>query len=304
MGVMREFLQQQGVNERLLAAVERYRQQYPWQGKRPLCLPRYRYYGRDILVAAITAVLAGENLLLVGPKATGKNVLAENLAAIFARPDWNISFHINTDAAYLLGTDTFRKGAVEFRPGPVYECAEAGGFGVLDEINMARNEALAVLHSLLDFRRILDIPGYGRLPIHPATRFIATMNHGYAGTRELNEALASRFVVLQLPLLDGEGLERLLGVEFARLTAGGRRLMAQIFLDLQQKSAQAEISSKAVDLRGLLDALHLVELGLPVRQALDMGLVNKCFDAEERALVSDVIALRIADDMASAELFE
>lgn len=304
MGVMREFLQQQGVNERLLAAVERYRQQYPWQGKRSLRLPRYRYYGRDILVAAITAVLAGENLLLVGPKATGKNVLAENLAAIFARPDWNISFHINTDAAYLLGTDTFRKGAVEFRPGPVYECAEAGGFGVLDEINMARNEALAVLHSLLDFRRILDIPGYGRLPIHPATRFIATMNHGYAGTRELNEALASRFVVLQLPLLDGEGLERLLGVEFARLTAGGRRLMAQIFLDLQQKSAQAEISSKAVDLRGLLDALHLVELGLPVRQALDMGLVNKCFDAEERALVSDVIALRIADDMASAELFE
>ena len=304
MGVMREFLQRQGVNERLLAAVERYRQQYPWQGKRSLRLPRYRYYGRDILVAAITAVLAGENLLLVGPKATGKNVLAENLAAIFARPDWNISFHINTDAAYLLGTDTFRKGAVEFRPGPVYECAEAGGFGVLDEINMARNEALAVLHSLLDFRRILDIPGYGRLPIHPATRFIATMNHGYAGTRELNEALASRFVVLQLPLLDGEGLERLLGLEFARLTAGGRHLMAQVFLDLQQKSAQAEISSKAVDLRGLLDALHLVELGLPVRQALDMGLVNKCFDAEERALVSDVIALRIADDMASAELFE
>lgn len=304
MGVMREFLQQQGLDERLLAAVERYRQQYPWQGKRSLALPRYHYYGRDILAAAITAVLAGENLLLVGPKATGKNVLAENLAAIFGRPDWNISFHINTDAAYLLGTDTFRKGAVEFRPGPVYECAEAGGFGVLDEINMARNEALAVLHSLLDFRRILDIPGYGRLHIHPATRFIATMNHGYAGTRELNEALASRFVVLQLPLLDGEGLERLLGLEFSRLTAGGRHLMAQVFLDLQQKSAQAEISSKAVDLRGLLDALHLVELGLPVRQALDMGLVNKCFDAEERALVSDVIALRIADDMASAELFE
>ena len=130
------------------------------------------------------------------------------------------------------------------------------------------------------------------------------MNHGYAGTRELNEALASRFVVLQLPLLDGDGLEQLIGTEFARLKAAGRRLMAQLFLDLQQKCAQAEISSKAVDLRGLLDALHLVELGLPVRQALDMGLVNKCFDAEERALVADVIALRIAAGMTSAELFD
>lgn len=33
-----------------------------------------------------------------------------------------------------------------------------GGFGVLDEVNMAKNEALAVLHAALDFRRILDVP--------------------------------------------------------------------------------------------------------------------------------------------------
>ena len=300
---MREFWRQQGISERLLAAVDRYRQQYPWQGKRPLPVPRYRYLGREILTAAVTAVLAGENLLLTGPKATGKNVLAENLAAAFGRPDWNISFHINMDATYLLGTDTFRQGAVEFRPGPVYACAEAGGFGILDEINMARNEALAVLHSLLDYRRILDVPGYGRLSIHPATRFIATMNHGYAGTRELNEALTSRFVVLQLPPLDGDGLERLLQAEFAQMTVASRHLFAQLFLDLQQKCANAQISSKAVDLRGLLDALHLMELGLPVRQALAMGLVNKCFDPEERELVEDVIALRIADNMTAAEVF-
>ena len=66
---------------------------------------------------------------------------------------------------------------------------------------MARNEALAVLHSLLDYRRMMDIPGYDLLELHPATRFIATMNYGYAGTRELNEALASRFVVLRLPVI-------------------------------------------------------------------------------------------------------
>ncbi|SFT73058.1 MoxR-like ATPase [Selenomonas sp. GACV-9] len=301
---MREFWQQQGLRETLLTAVDRFRQQYPWQGQRPLAAPRYHYYGREIIEAAVTAMLAGENLLLTGPKATGKNVLAENLAAAFGRPDWNVSFHINMDAAYLIGTDTFRQGAVEFRPGPVYACAESGGFGVLDEINMARNEALAVLHSLLDFRRILDVPGYGRLRIHPAARFIATMNHGYAGTRELNEALASRFVILQLPVLDGDGVERLLAAEFPRLMTPGRRQFAALFLDLQQKCEHAQISSKAVDLRGLLDALRLIELGLSVRQALAMGLVNKCFDAEERELVEDTIALRIAGSMTAAELFD
>ena len=81
---MLEFWREQGLNEHLLAQVEAYRQQYPWTGERPLAMPRYRYYGREVLEAAVTAMLAGENLLLAGPKATGKNVLAENLAAALA----------------------------------------------------------------------------------------------------------------------------------------------------------------------------------------------------------------------------
>ena len=84
------------------------------------------------------------------------------------------------DAASLIGMDTFVDGAVAFRPGPVYRCAQCGGFGVLDEINMAKNEALAVLHAVLDFRRAIDVPGYERIPLAEETRFIATMNYGYA----------------------------------------------------------------------------------------------------------------------------
>lgn len=301
---MREFWKAQGLRESLLSEVDRYRQRYPWQGDRLLAKPRYRYYGREIIEQAVTAIIAGENLLLVGPKATGKNVLAENLAAAFGRPDWNISFHINMDSSYLLGTDTFCNGAVEFRPGPVYECAEAGGFGVLDEINMARNEALAVLHSLLDFRRILDVPGYGRLRLHPATRFIATMNYGYAGTRELNEALISRFVVLQLPAIGAGDLERLIGAEFPRLTIKGRRLFVELFADLQQKCEYGEISSKAVDIRGIFDAIRLMELGLGVYPALSMGVIHKCFEEGERELVRDIVALRISEKMEPSELFD
>ena len=104
--------------------------------------------------------MCGQNLLLTGPKATGKNILAQNLAAAFGRPVWDISLHVNMDASGLIGTDTFQNGAVVFRPGPVYRCGISGGFGVLDEINMARNEALAVLHGILDFRRTIDVPGY------------------------------------------------------------------------------------------------------------------------------------------------
>ena len=184
---MLTFLQEQGIAPCLIDSLEAYKAAYPWSNQdRPLLAPGFQYYGKEIWEQALGALLAGENLLLVGAKATGKNVLAENLAYCFGRGDWNVSFHVNMDAAMMLGSDTFRDGQVQFRPGPVYECASQGGFCILDEINMARNEALAALHSMLDFRRILDIPGYGRLKMHPATRFIATMNYGYAGTRELN----------------------------------------------------------------------------------------------------------------------
>lgn len=294
---MLTFLQEQGIAPCLIDSLEAYKAAYPWSNQdRPLLAPGFQYYGKEIWEQALGALLAGENLLLVGAKATGKNVLAENLAYCFGRGDWNVSFHVNMDAAMMLGSDTFRDGQVQFRSGPVYECASQGGFCILDEINMARNEALAALHSMLDFRRILDIPGYGRLKMHPATRFIATMNYGYAGTRELNEALASRFAVIALPPANEHMLANLLEKQYGHLSDKIRSSVIALFMDLQLKYQQGEISSKAVDLRGLLGALGIYQQGLGLRSALQMGLVNKVFNEEERQIIQDLLDLRIGED--------
>ena len=230
-------------------------------------------------------------------------MLAENLAQVFARPSWDVSFHVNMDAASLIGMDTFENGQVTFRPGPVYLCAQHGGFGILDEINMAKNEALAVLHATLDFRRAIDVPGYDRVEVDPAARFIGTMNYGYAGTRELNEALTSRFAVIQMPAIDGDGLDRLLGEEFPTLEKKYRGQFVQLFLDLQKKCESAEISSKALDLRGMLDALRLIRRGISAGMALDMGITNKAFDSYEQGLIRDVIAARIPAKLDRSRLF-
>ena len=170
---MLSFLKEEGVSSELLEKLAQFRTDNPTELPERVPVPQFHYYGREVWEQAIAALLCGKNLLLTGGKATGKNVLAENLAAVFGRPAWNVSFHVNLDASGLVGTDTFTEGQVRFRPGPVYQCAQHGGFGILDEINMAKNEALAVLHAVLDFRRVLDIPGYDRLPMAPAARFIA-----------------------------------------------------------------------------------------------------------------------------------
>ena len=302
---MLNFLRREGIDPGIIREVEAFRNKYPTAeeltGRIPV--PWYLYYGREVWEEAITALLSGENLLLVGPKATGKNVLAENLAAAFGRPSWDVSFYINTDAATLLGTYTFHDNRVTLRKGPIYQCAEFGGFGVLDEINMAKNESLAVLHATLDFRRSIDMPGYDRIRLHEATRFIATMNYGYAGTRDLNEALSSRFVVIDMPAITQEGLVKLLRREFPDLRNNYAEQFAGLFQDLQKKCDGGELSTKPLDLRGLLAAVRLMHTGLEGNRALEMGLVNKSFDDFERQLVKDVIQTRLPEEIAYGDVF-
>ena len=302
---MLDFLRQEGIDEALIARIEEYRSEFPVaEGDLArIPSPRFKYYGSDIWKLAITAILAGENILLVGPKATGKNVFAENLSAVFGRPEWDISFYLNTDASSLIGTDTFKNGEVSFRKGPIYSCAEAGGFGILDEINMAKNESLAVLHATLDFRRIIDVPGYSRICLAPPTRFIATMNYGYAGTRELNEALASRFMVINMPIISGADLEKLLLQQYPSLKKEYAEQLTTLFGEIRQKCESSEISTKALDLRGLLAAVNLVHNGLDMRDALNISIINKSFDEFERTLVEDIVSTRIDGKLTNADVF-
>ena len=214
-----QFLEEQDISPTLLAQVEAFREEYPVDeaALQRVNRPNIPFYGKEILEMSMAALLQGSNLLLSGAKATGKNILAENLAWIFGRPSYNISFNVNTDSSTLIGTDTFRNNQVELRKGSVYRCAEEGGFGIFDEINMAKNDAASVLHATLDHRRMIDVPGYERIDLHPATRFIGTMNYGYAGTRELNEALVSRFLVIDMPALTKENLYRIIRHDYPEI---------------------------------------------------------------------------------------
>ena len=303
---MLDFLKDEGVSADLIRGIEEYRASYPLTDedeKDRVQKPEYFFYGKDIWEKALAALLAGENLLLTGPKATGKNVLAENLSYVFRRPSWNVSFHISTEASYLIGQDTYDGEKVVFRPGPIYLTAEHGGFVVLDEINMARNEALAVLHSALDFRHLIDVPGYRKVRVHPAARFIATMNYGYAGTRDLNAALASRFAILNMPVISEDDLRKLLMNRFPALKTDICEQMMKLFFELEKKASHADISDRAVDLRGLLDALRLIEKGLTSGAALDLCIINKTFDPFEQNLVRDVVNARIPQDLTKDLVF-
>ena len=302
---MREFLLSQGVSEDLLKGVDEFIEKQNLKEEYKYRIPKikYKYYGKKTWEKAIAAILSGDNILLSGPKATGKNVLAENLAYLFKRPLWTVSLNIASDPSSLIGSDTFKNNEVTLKKGPVYEAAEQGGFAVFDEINMAKNEALSVVHSTLDYRRVLDISGYDRLNLHDATRFIATMNYGYIGTRDLNEALVSRFLVIDMPTIAESDLAKLFK-ENTNLKDSAIKIFTKLFLDLQEKSLNSEISSKAIDLRGLLSSIELMNRGLGIRDSLELGIVDKTFDSYEREIVTDVIDTLFLKDIKRADLFE
>ena len=282
-----EFLREQQVDKGLIEGVEEFRCKYSVedgeQGR--VSCPDMYFYGREVLEMGIAALLQGENLLLTGAKATGKNVLAENLAWIFGRPVYNVSFHVNTDSGDLIGTDTFVNNEVQLRKGSIYRCAQYGGFGILDEINMAKNDAVSVLHASLDYRRSIDVPGY-------------------AGTKELNEALVSRFMVIDMPPQDEETLDYILSSKFPALKENAKKQWIGLFMDLQLKAQNGEISTKALDLRGILGALKTIQRGLKPRLAVQIGVVNKCFDIFEKEIVQDVVLTRIPDTWTPQDVFE
>ena len=301
-----EFLEKQNVSPELIKRAEEFRQAYPVKDEVAgrIIRPSIPFYGKEILEMAIAAILQGQNLLLTGPKATGKNILAENLAYIFNRPSYNVSFHVNTSSGDLIGTDTFEDNEVKLRKGSIYRCAEYGGFGILDEINMAKNDAVSVLHATLDYRRSIDVPGYDKIDLHPAARCIGTMNYGYAGTKELNEALVSRFLVIDMPAQTEETLGFIFKEMFPDAKEKAVEQFVGLFLDLQLKALNSEISTKALDLRGLLAAMRIIKVGLSPALAVQMGVVNKTFDIFEKEIVEDVVRTRIPKEWTREDIYE
>ena len=64
-----------------------------------------------------------------------------------------------------------------------------------------------------------------------------------------------------------------------------------------------EISTKAIDLRGMIGALKTIKRGLKPTLAINMGITGKTFDVYEKEMVSDIIRTRIPEGWESSDIF-
>ena len=123
---------------------------------------------------------------------------------------------------------------------------------------------------------------------------------GY-GLAVIVDALST--MVINMPIISEENLRKLLLAQFPTLTDEYAGQFAGLFQELRNKCDSSEISTKALDLRGLLAALSLVRNGLGVYKALELGIINKSFDDFERQLVADLIAARMPRTLSARDIF-
>lgn len=288
-----EYLVDQGVSTTTLDRIVAFRKEHISTDER-IPAPKAFFRG-PALNKFLVAVLAGYNVLLEGPKGVGKNTLIDTAAYILKRPLYQFPFNQSVDASAIVGADTLStengQTVVEFRKHQLVEAMEHpdGAWFVGDEINMTRADVTAVLHMATDYRRELDYPGMGRVKAHEAFRFIGTMNYGYMGTQELNEAFGDRFVVINVEPLGEKPLADFLKIVNPDLKADSALHFAKVYFALDTAAKLGSISSRAVTMRGIQQAIDLHRCGIGRGDALYMGIIAKAFDASERTGVKDVI---------------
>src|SRR5690625_2632685 len=247
-----------------------------------------------LLIDAISALSMGKNVLLKGPTGAGKTKFAETLSYLFNQPMFSINGSVDLDAESLMGFKTLayegEKQVIEFIPGPVTDAMNHGTFLYIDEVNMAKPETLPLINGVLDYRRTVTNPFTNEIvTAKEGFNVIAAINEGYIGTVPLNEALKNRFIVIDVPYIEGEQLRQLIQTNTSLTDEATIDLFVTLSTDLISAVSQGKLAEDAASIRALLDACDL-SVVIPPERAILRSIVDKLEEEREREFVKNIAA--------------
>lgn len=247
-----------------------------------------------LLYDAYSAIAENLHVICSGEKGTGKNVFVETWAWVLQRPLYSIAINRETDKMDLLGSQVIVPERVDetdenseyyskvvFKKEVLLEAMENGGIINIDEINFADPGVTGLLHSVGDDRRELFVPNYGLVKADSNFLMIATMNVGYQGTNELNEALSDRFVDIRFENNDSIKSVLELNCPFAAKTQINQAdtLYKQIVQTV--RDGDSSLDENCVTVRGFIQALKMSKR-IPLKRALTRCIADKVKDTEYR----------------------
>ena len=168
---------------------------------------------QDSVRSICSAVTNGDirAILFHGPAGTGKTISCKLVCQEIGLPIMEVINCTENLDEFVLGKYIPEDDRIVFKESYVTKAVRYGGAVVFEEINFARPQYLAFLNSLLDDNGFVRLDNGEVVRRHPNFRFFATMNLGYFGTKELNQALYNRFnAILELAALSDEAIARML----------------------------------------------------------------------------------------------
>ena len=167
------------------------------------------------LKSLCNAISSGDSraTLFHGPAGTGKTMSCKLVCQAIGLPIMDtVNCTENLDE-FILGKYIPQDDKIVFIESYVTKAVRDGGAVVFEEINFAKPQYLAFLNSLLDDNGFVRLDSGEIVRRHINFRFFATMNVGYYGTRELNQALFNRFnSVIALAELSDDAIKKMLSV--------------------------------------------------------------------------------------------
>lgn len=263
---------------------------------------------------ALSAKL-NEQIILKWPKGTGKTTTIYFVASETNNPLVPIQLNWATQVDTLVGKWLVNKEGTYWVDGLLTLAFRYGWWIILDEVNMALPEVMAVLHPATDSRGILVLEEKDGEIVkrHPNTRIFGAMNptEDYAGTKEMNAAFEDRFSGFAICGYPNPKKERDIILANRKVKIDDEPLKAY-----RAKEGTVTLMVKAAqDIRKLRDEQKIVfELStrnlidwacwcseIPIKEAFKFAVISKNEDAEEAKTIMDVVDKYFTNDQVWSE---
>lgn len=243
----------------------------------------------EIMKTLAIAVRDNMPVLLIGESGTGKTSAIRYLANETKNGLRRVNLNGGTTADELVGRLLINDKGTYWVDGILTEAMRKGEWIVLDEINAALPEVLFVLQSVMDDDGYLVLTEKDDKEIvqkHKDFRIFATCNPPeYAGTKEMNKALLSRFAICinaDFPpsAKELEIIENRLG---NAVSASEMAIKLVSLAGETRKAKELGTADYAINTRDVLNILSLSALMEPI-EALALAFSNKLDQADNKAL--------------------
>lgn len=283
-----DFMVSNGVPDKIIKAVLNQMRFFQPEDRAAIPCPEVPYTQAtgNNLARTLGYALCGRNIRTFGPKGGGKNTLIETVLWLMNQPMYRMSVSGDIDKYDLLGGGALRDGNTCTEISDMLKCLQKGYAVIFDEANAARAEVLEGIHSITDGARAIQVPGYGLVRLHPKALVFMTMNEGYCGCGEMNEATIDRFVPMEVE--PEANIRELLKSMCPKATKDQVEVCEKIHAAIIAGIKQGKYSPNCISLRGFKDALLACEY-LSLNQALVDNLANKSQDADERKSLTSLV---------------